>query len=149
MKSFTTPKGTELPLLNLKGKNYLQIAHRLVWLNEEVENFDIQSEFVRLEEDFATAKTTVTIFGTNANGQSIVIKKASAYKTEHAKHFPDFAEKSSTGALGRALAMLGFGTQFCSEELDEGERIVDAPIEPAKKKASSFKKSDPSKDEDF
>src|SRR5690606_32778738 len=29
---------------------------------------------------------------------------------------------------GRALALIGFGTQFCADELDEGERIVDAPV---------------------
>jgi hypothetical protein len=30
--------------------------------------------------------------------------------------------------VGRALAMLGYGTQF-APELDEGDRIVDSPVE--------------------
>jgi hypothetical protein len=35
--------------------------------------------------------------------------------------------KAETKAVGRALAMLGYGTQF-APEMDEGERIVDSPV---------------------
>ena len=31
-----------------------------------------------------------------------------------------------SGAIGRALAMLGYGTQFTGDELNEEHRIVDA-----------------------
>ena len=48
-------------------------------------------------------------------------------KTEHVKHFADFMEKSITGALGRALSQLGYGTAYALADLDEGVRIVDAP----------------------
>ncbi len=37
-------------------------------------------------------------------------------------------EKSETGAIGRALALCGFGTQF-TPELDEGERLADSPLQ--------------------
>lgn len=59
---------------------------------------------------------------------------ATGYKREHKAHFPDFEEKAGTGAVGRALLFAGFGTQYALDELDEGERIVDAPI-PATKTA--------------
>jgi hypothetical protein len=42
--------------------------------------------------------------------------------------FPEFMEKAETGALGRALALIGYGTQFCADDLDEGDRIVDSPV---------------------
>src|SRR5262249_10461456 len=29
------------------------------------------------------------------------------------------------------LALIGYGTQFCADELDEGDRIVDSPAVPA------------------
>ena len=48
-------------------------------------------------------------------------------KSEKAASFPDFIEKAETGAIGRALAALGFGTQF-APELDEQHRIVDSPV---------------------
>ena len=49
------------------------------------------------------------------------------YGSETAKDFGDYAEKASTKSLGRALAMLGYGTQFAAE-MDEGERVVDSPV---------------------
>src|SRR6266704_618464 len=52
---------------------------------------------------------------------------ATGTKSETAASFPDFIEKAETGAIGRALAALGYGTQF-APELDEEHRIVDAPV---------------------
>src|SRR5204863_9934179 len=48
-------------------------------------------------------------------------------KSEKAASFPDYIEKAETGAIGRALAALGYGTQF-APELDEEHRIVDSPV---------------------
>ncbi len=53
---------------------------------------------------------------------------ATATGSETKKDFEDFLEKAETKAVGRALAMLGYGTQFTGEELCEGNRIVDSPI---------------------
>jgi hypothetical protein len=57
--------------------------------------------------------------------------RATATKSENAASFPDYIEKAETGAVGRALAMLGYGTQFTGDELNEEHRIVDAPVERA------------------
>jgi hypothetical protein len=54
---------------------------------------------------------------------------ATGYKSEKAASFSEFAEKAETGAIGRALAALGFGTQFTGDDLDEQHRIVDAPVD--------------------
>jgi hypothetical protein len=53
---------------------------------------------------------------------------ATGTKSEKAASFSDFIEKAETGAIGRALAGLGYGTQF-APELDEQHRIVDSPVE--------------------
>jgi hypothetical protein len=50
--------------------------------------------------------------------------RATGTKSEKAVSFPDFIEKAETGAIGRALAALGYGTQF-APELNEEHRIVD------------------------
>ncbi len=42
--------------------------------------------------------------------------------------FSDYIEKAETGAIGRALAALGYGTQF-APEFNEEHRIVDSPVE--------------------
>lgn len=49
------------------------------------------------------------------------------YGSESVRDFGDYSEKASTKSLGRALLMLGYGTSFAAE-LDEGDRIVDAPV---------------------
>ena len=121
--SFKTGRGTELQLLNLKGKDYLPVAQRLVWFREEKPLWGIETSFLALEADFAIAKAEVK----DEAGRVI----ASAHKREDAKHFPDFMEKAETGAIGRALAEVGYGTQF-APELDEEDRIVDSP-QPARR----------------
>lgn len=118
MESFNTPKGTELPLINLKGKPYLQVQHRLIWFREEHPDWSISTEIRDFNEKFSIGKATIS------DGSGKVL--ATAHKQEHAGHFPDYMEKSETGAVGRALALVGYGTQFAIE-LDEHDRIVDAP----------------------
>lgn len=121
---FKTAKGTVLPLMNLKGKEYLMVAHRLVWLTEDADSYEIATEFPVMLPDLAVAKTTLTIFDKDGK----VIKKTQATKRETQKDFPDFIEKAETGSLGRALAMAGYGTQFSTQDLDEGDRLADAPL---------------------
>jgi len=118
-----TNKGTELQLLNLKGKQYLPVAQRLVWFREEKPTWGIETSFLSLEADFAIARALIS----DESGRTI----ATGTKREDAKHFPDFMEKAETGSIGRALALCGYGTQF-AEELEEGERVVDAPQTPKK-----------------
>lgn len=51
-------------------------------------------------------------------------------KTEWSERFMDFAEKAETGAIARALAVCGFGTE-AALDLDEGyedDRVADAPV---------------------
>jgi hypothetical protein len=123
MTTFTTPKGTPLPILSLKGKDYLQVAHRLVWFREERPSWRIETEFVQLTEKHAIGRAIIK----DESGNTI----ATAHKREDASHFPDFMEKAETGAIGRALAYVGYGTQWCADEIAEGHRIVDAPQERA------------------
>ena len=133
MKTVTTPKGTALPLANLKGKDYLMVAHRLQWFNEAETNFRIETDFLLVNDDQTVARATVTVF--DKEGKEV--KRASATKRETKKDFSDHTEKAETSAVGRALAMLGYGTQFAISDLDEGDRIVDAPVVDARGAVSS------------
>lgn len=118
IKIFKTPKGTELPFLNLEGKDYLQVQHRLVWFREERPDYVIKSSLIEHGDAYAIFQST--ILDTNLNPVS------QAHGREDAKHFVDYIEKAETKAIGRALALFGYGTQF-APELDEHDRIVDAP----------------------
>ncbi len=122
MAEYKTQKGTVLPLLNLKGKDYLEVKWRLVWFREDHPDWSIETEFIQVNATSALAKTTVK----NEQGRIL----ATGHKFEDQKGFPDFHEKAESSSMGRALALLGYGTQFCADELDEGERIVDSPLAP-------------------
>lgn len=105
--------------MNIKGKEYLQVAHRIVWFLEETVNWRISTKLISLKEDSALFRAMIR------NEQGHVM--ATAHKFETKSGFPDFVEKAETGAIGRALAYVGYGTQFTGDELDEGERLADSP----------------------
>lgn len=119
MKSMKTKKGTELPLLDMRGKAYLQVAHRLVWFREEHPTARIETIPHLINADIAIFRARIyTDEG---------MMWAEATKTETPKGFSDYTEKAETGAVGRALAMCGYGTQF-APDFDEGDDVCDAPV---------------------
>ena len=105
--------------MDLKGKKYLQVMWRLVWFREEKPLWCIDTKLEQLTENHA-------VFSAKIYDETGVLKSA-GYGSEGVKDFRDFIEKAETKAVGRALAMLGYGTQF-APELDEGDRIVDTPV---------------------
>lgn len=128
VKTFKTAKGTEIPILNLRGKDYLQVAWRLVWFREEKPDWSIVTTPVELTPTSALFRTEIL----DEKGRVISI----AHKYEDKQGFQDFREKSETGSVGRALAHCGYGTQFTGDELDEGHRIVDTPLEKPPQRAA-------------
>ena len=110
-------------LMDLKGKKYLQVMWRLVWFREEKPLWSIDTKLEQLTDNHAVFCAKIY----DENG----VQKSAGYGSEGVKDFRDFIEKAETKAVGRALAMLGYGTQF-APELDEEERIVDSPV-PMKK----------------
>ena len=78
MKTVSTPKGTALPLVNLKGKDYLMVGHRLQWFNEVEQRFRIETEFLLITEEQTVARAKVTVFDTEGRE----VKTAMATKRE-------------------------------------------------------------------
>jgi hypothetical protein len=117
-------------LVNLNGRGeYLEVKWRLLWLRTEHPEAHIETELVRLQDNEAVFKARVSI----PNGGS-----ATGWGSESVGDFRDFVEKAETKAIGRALAALGYGTQFCQDhEFGQGApagqggqmRIVDAPVD--------------------
>lgn len=110
-------------LTRINGAEYLEVKWRLVWLRESFPDAAIATELHHVDERQAIFKATVTIPGGGS---------ATGWGSESPGDFRDFLEKAETKALGRALAALGFGTQFCPD-FDFGsdqQRVVDSPVKP-------------------
>ncbi|HLX40697.1 MAG TPA: hypothetical protein VKR42_09195 [Ktedonobacteraceae bacterium] len=128
-------------------KDYLPVQWRLVWFREHCPDGTIETEIVHLDLDKETEEE-VFVWNNEKRRSEKVMKTArgiavfravvkdgkggiaTGTKMEKAASFGDFLEKAETGAIGRALAALGYGTQF-APELNEEHRIVDSPVERA------------------
>ena len=137
-------------LMQIKNRNgsadYLPVAWRLVWFREACPQGEMKTELITLDLDRETEEEGYA-WNNDTRRSEKVIKRANGYcplqgdrqgwqgrkchreyKSEKAASFSDFAEKAETGSIGRALAALGYGTQF-APELNEEHRIVDAPVD--------------------
>lgn len=105
------------------GKLYAPVYVRIALFREDhpvADGWGINAEVVNTDDASCLARAEIV------DPQGRVV--STGHKREHKAHFPDYEEKALTGAVGRALLMAGYGTQYALDELDEGERIVDAPI---------------------
>jgi hypothetical protein len=119
------PYNPQPHLISIKGKDYLPVAYRIAWLRAA----DPQATLITTltEHDplglWAVFKAEITL----SDGGS-----ATGWGKEQATDWGDYLEKAETKAIGRALAALGFGTVFATQDFDEGDRIVDSPQRPAR-----------------
>lgn len=98
--------------------DYLDVKWRIVWFRQEHPDGTIQTELLS---DPGISPAVVRATVTLENG---VTATGFGQCGEH--DWSDWLEKAETRSIGRALALLGYGTQFC-EDFDEV--ISDAPVE--------------------
>ena len=82
-------------MMQLKGKDYLQVAWRLVWFREDHPDWGLNAECLEHDEDHAIFKATIT----DENG----VQKSSGHGSESKKDFGDYLEKAETKAVGEKL----------------------------------------------
>ncbi|MEZ4505865.1 MAG: hypothetical protein R2848_08370 [Thermomicrobiales bacterium] len=109
------------------GADYLEVKWRVLWLRTLHPDALIETELISHENSVAVFKAHVAIPG---GGSS------TGWGSEGYDDFRDYLEKAETKALGRALAALGFGTQFTPDfDFAEGqEKVVDAPVRLARQR---------------
>lgn len=105
----------------IDGAAYLEVKWRLVWLREAHPDAIIETDMIESSRDHAIFKASVRL----SDGAS-----ATGWGSEFREVFPNFVEAAETKAIGRALAALGFGTQFANElQTDSGgSGLSDAPV---------------------
>lgn len=117
--------------IKLKGKDYLQVMWRLVWFRQDHPDWDISTHM-----EFYDPEANQAIFAAHiSNSEGLHV--STGYGSETAKDFGDFIEKAETKAIGRALAILGYGTQFAPEmaegDDEDHQRLADSPVDPRAK----------------
>jgi pyruvate/2-oxoglutarate dehydrogenase complex dihydrolipoamide acyltransferase (E2) component len=118
-------------LLNLKGKPYLPVMWRLVWLREDAPESRIVTEMISRTGDEAVFKCEVTRIQDGA-----VTGSATGWGTETRGDFGDFTEKAETKSIGRALAALGYGAEH-DEGFDSSGPAQFAPQRPQNRQQAS------------
>lgn len=108
-------------LTKIGSADYLEVKHRVLWFRTDNPLGSIETDVVELSDKRAVFRARiVTEDGGSATG----------FGSEVPADFKDFVEKAETKAIGRALAALGYGTQF-SYDFEDGAqqgRPVDAPV---------------------
>jgi hypothetical protein len=100
--------------------DYLPVAARIAWFRKDHPYWSIITEIEHLADKAVVMKAIIK----DTTGDII----ATARKKETEAGFQDYIEKAETGAIGRALAMCGYGT-LQAPEFDEQDRLADAPVE--------------------
>jgi hypothetical protein len=119
------PKNKKVTLPNGQVKwektetDYLPVAARIAWFRGEHPDWSIVTRAIQLANKAVVMKAIIR----DTSGRII----ATARKKETEIGFADYIEKAETGAVGRALAMCGYGT-LQAPEFDEGGRLADSPI---------------------
>ena len=129
--SATTPFEPARHLTRISGSDYLEVKWRLVWMRDRHPDAVIETQLVSHNDNTAVFRAAVSI----PEGGS-----ATGWGSESAGDFRDYLEKAETKAIGRALAALGFGTQFCPDfEFGAAAgRVVDSPVKaPTRASANS------------
>ena len=101
------------------GAEYLPVQARVHWFRTLNPFGRIETEMLYFDPTQQIAAFKATIY----DGENRLL--AQATKMETAKGFADYLEKAETGAIGRALALAGYGTQFAPELMEtNGEPIT-------------------------
>lgn len=110
-------------LMFLQGKPYLMVAYRLVWFRDANPLWSIKTELLQGGhlEGFAVCKADIY----DEKGNHI----CSGIGSEEKKDFPQgWIEKAETKAVGRALGMAGYGTQFTGEIDEVSQDVSRTPV---------------------
>jgi hypothetical protein len=114
----TMPDFVKRGLIRVQGGLlYLKAPYRVLWMREEHPDWGIMTsiEFADYEKGFAVVRAVIT------DGEGRIL--ATAHSEESRGKLP-YIKKAETGAIARALALCGYGTQF--GELDDDE-LADSP----------------------
>ena len=113
--------------IKLQGKEYLEVAQRIIWLRQEHPDAQIVTAVQEHDraEGYALIFCTITIPSTGGIGTGW---GSASRKDLRGPVASAYLEKAETRAKGRACADLGYGTLAALQE--DGDTLADAPTPP-------------------
>ena len=105
--------------IEVKGKNYTCVAARISAFRELCPVGTISTEILSLADGVVTMKTTIT----DENGKVLATGMAQEKETSSYINKTSYIENCETSAVGRALGMLGIGSD---EQMASAEEVANA-----------------------
>ena len=105
--------------IEIKGKNYTCVAARISAFRELCPVGTISTEILSLADGVVTMKTTIT----DENGKILATGMAQEKETSGNINKTSYIENCETSAVGRALGMLGIGSD---EQMASAEEVANA-----------------------
>ena len=105
--------------IEVKGKNYTCVAARISAFRELCPEGTISTEILSLADGVVTMKTTIT----DENGKILATGMAQEKETSSYINKTSYIENCETSAVGRALGMLGIGSD---EQMASAEEVANA-----------------------
>lgn len=103
-----------LPRMDIRGKNYSMVSSRIQAFRKLCPEGTISTEILQISEDMVVMKATIT----DTEGRILATGTACEEKGSSHINRTSYVENAETSAVGRALGMLGIGSEeyLCSVE---------------------------------
>ena len=111
---------SEIKTIDLKGKNYAEVAQRVQAFRKLFPEGFIKTDIVKLDGEVCIIKASVGMFDA-VKGEDIVLATGTAYEKEGSSFInkTSYIENCETSAVGRALGMLGIGSESSIRSAEE------------------------------
>lgn len=110
-------------MTRVDGREYLPVKARIAWLRDEYPDSHIETDLHSHHGDEAVFRCRIT----RISPTGTEVGKATGWGSETKGDHRDYLEKAETKSIGRALAALGYGTQFVDDHDETPGQPVDSP----------------------
>lgn len=109
----------------IQGRPYLNVKWRVVWFRQEHPDYSVTTELIQVQPFIIVRARVIDPEGREiASGYGSAPEHGGGRSTWKGREL----EKAETAAIGRALSLFGYGTEF-TDDFDEGDHLADAPQE--------------------
>jgi hypothetical protein len=116
----------KLPKTDIKGKDYVEVNHRIMGFRELYPNGAIRTTIIAMQDGIVTIQAEVL----DENGKLLATGLAQEKETSSFINKTSYIENCETSAVGRALGMLGIGIQTSVASYEEVQNAILNQSEP-------------------